>query len=404
MIKLQDIFPENTKPLDRGLIVLLALVAVTLPFKFLVNAFIVIALLFWIGAGGYKKLFIKKVRPAALIAILSFYVLHLLSFLYTSNIQETFISLETKISLLIFPLIFYTGDYNWPQMKLFLKAFILGNIALCLACLVRAVFLYFYEHENHFYYEGLSWFQHPSYLSMYLTFCCVTLVQKKIFEHKINILLISFFTLFVLMLSSKTGIAIHFLFLIISGVLFFSSKGNYMRMILFLTASVLVLSLTILFTPPLKERFTNALNAFKTDSIDKSATESTAVRVLIWGEAKKIIANNPVIGVSPGDANEALYTSYKENGLTGAYDKKLNAHSQYFQTGVGLGFVGLLSLLAMFLLPFFQNPRKLLLLFILITAINFLTESMLQTMAGAIFFGYFYALLCFDKEINPKIV
>lgn len=401
MIKLQDIFPDNEKPLNKALIALLTLVAFTLPFKFMVNAFIVIAFLVWIAAGHYKELFKTKVRPAALITMLFFYLLHITAFFYTRNIQETFISLETKISLLIFPFIFYTGNFNWPQMKLFLKSFIMGCIACCLLCLGRAIIS---PEEGAFFYEKLSWFQHPSYFAMYLTFCCVALLQKNIFERLPNILIITFFTIFVLLLSSKTGIAIHFLFLLLAGIVYVSGKTSLLKTIGLTLVSVLGISLIIYLIPPIRERFQNVVNTFNAQSIDKSATESTAVRVLIWQEAKKIIKEHPVLGVSPGDANEALYKSYEQNGLTGAFEKKLNAHSQYFQTGVGLGVIGLLSLLLIFAFPFFRHPRKLLLFFLLITAAHFVTESMLQTMAGCIFFGFFYAMLSFDKEINPKFL
>jgi O-antigen ligase len=402
MIKLQDIFPESEKPVNKVLVTLLALVAFSLPFKFLVNLFIVLALIVWLAGNPFKTLFAKNKFTKYLLAILIFYLLHAIAFLYTNNVEESFFSLEIKISLLIFPLIFYTGNYTWHQMKFFVMSFVLGSLLCCVLCIGRAGYLTLSEGKNYFFYQDLSWFQHPSYLSMYLTFCCVALLQKKIFTHLQNLICLVIFTLFILLLSSKTGIAIHFLFLLMAGVTYFLGKGNYIKVTIFTLVSGLVLFLLIYFVPPVKERFNNVVSAFNSDKIDKSATESTAVRMLIWQEAKKIIKEKPLLGVSPGDANDVLYENYKLDGLTGAYEKKLNAHSQYFQTGVGLGFIGLTSLLAIFVLPFFQKPRKLLVFFLLINAVNFLTESMLQTMAGCIFFGYFYALLCFDKELNPK--
>jgi len=403
MIKLQDVFPGSEKPVNKAIVALLALVAFFLPFKFLVNGFIVGALVVWFFTPSCKTLFTKRKGLSSLIAILIFYLLHAFAFLYTSNIQESFFSLEVKLSMLIFPLIFYTGNYTWPQMKFFVKSFVLGNILCCFLCLGRAVYLTLSEDKNYFFYQELSWFQHPSYLSMYLTFCCVAILQKNIFNSLQNLLCLLLFTVFILLLSSKTGIAIHFVFLLMVGVTHFALKGSYLKVALFTLASILVVCGVVYFVPPVKERFQNVLNAVKSDKIDRSATESTAVRMLIWEEAKKIMSEKPLLGVSPGSANDALYESYRQNGLTGAYEKKLNAHSQFFQTGVGLGFLGLASLLSLFVLPFFRPPRRLLVFFLLISAVNFLTESMLQTMAGCIFFGYFYALLCFDKEVEPEI-
>jgi O-antigen ligase len=154
--------------------------------------------------------------------------------------------------------------------------------------------------------------------------------------------------------------------------------------------------------PPVKQRFLNVVGAFGSGREDKAATESTAVRMLIWKEARAVISEHPLLGVSPGDANDALYERYRLNGLTGAYEKKLNAHNQYLQTGVGLGLVGLASLCSLFAIPLFMRPRRLLVFFLLIIAVNFLTESMLQTMAGCIFFGYFYAVLSFDHQAAQR--
>ena len=160
----------------------------------------------------------------------------------------------------------------------------------------------------------------------------------------------------------------------------------------------LVIFCACLFFVPVLNRFNGAFVAMQSTSLDKTSTESTTVRRLIWHEATQIIKQNLLLGVAPGDANDALYESYKQNGITGAYEKKLNAHSQYFQTTVGLGLIGLASLLAVFIIPLIENRKKMVLFFVLITALSFLTESMLQTMAGCIFFGYFYSVICFKDD------
>jgi O-antigen ligase len=403
-MNLREVFPASDKPTDRILTGMLALVAFTLPFKFLVNGFIVVAFIVWLGGNPFKKLFSGSHFTKVLLAVLVFYFLHALGFVYTNNTQETWFSLEIKISLVIFPLIFYTTRYTWPQMKFLIMSFVLGNILLCLMCLVRSTFLYLGPKTDvdPFFYAGLSWLQHPSYLSMYLTFCCVVILQKNIFSKWLKLVIVIFFTGFVLLLSSKTGIAIHFLFLLLTGVSYFLKKGNYLKLSLFALVSLLVLTLIVSFVPPVKQRFLNVVGAFGSGREDKAATESTAVRMLIWKEARAVISEHPLLGVSPGDANDALYERYRLNGLTGAYEKKLNAHNQYLQTGVGLGLVGLASLCSLFAIPLFMRPRRLLVFFLLIIAVNFLTESMLQTMAGCIFFGYFYAVLSFDHQAAQR--
>ncbi|MEO8761853.1 MAG: O-antigen ligase family protein [Bacteroidia bacterium] len=397
MFKLQDIFPETYKPLQKAIVALLALVAFFLPFKFLVNIFIVLAFITWLFTNPFKKLFVKTQNTKVFLAIFIFYLLHLLALLYTQNIGEGLFSLEIKISMLVFPLVFYTEYFTEKQYNFFFKSFIVGTLLCCLLCLGRAVFLYFSKGEITFYYEKLAWFQHPSYLAMYVTFCCVVLLLKNIFSKILTYLSLLFFTFFVLLLSSKTGIVIHFTLLIFCIVSLFLKGKNYFKIIGSALLGLIVFCSCLFFIPEINQRFKGVVMALNAEGIDKSSVESTGVRILIWKEAMQIRKENLLLGVSPGDANDALYASYKKDGITGAYEKKLNAHSQYFQTLVGLGILGLLSLLALFIVPLIENRTKMVLFFALITALNFLTESMLQTMAGCIFLGYFYSIICFSR-------
>jgi O-antigen ligase len=404
MFKLQEIFPETDKPLQKAMLALLVLVAFFLPFKFLVNIFIVLVFIVWLFSKPFKKLFTKTQNTKVFLAIFIFYLLHVIALLYTQNIGEGLFSLEIKISMLIFPLVFYTEKFTQKQIDFFLASFIIGTLFCCLLCLARVTFLYISAGETNFYYERLAWFQHPSYLAMYATFCCVTLFLKNIFKPLFTYMGIGFFTVFVLLLSSKTGIAIHFSTLVFCMALLFFKGGNYLKILGVTFLGMLIFCACLFFIPEVHERFNGAFVSLQTNNLDKNTSESTAVRRLIWNEATQIIKQNLLLGVSPGDANDVLYESYKQNGLTGAYDKKLNAHSQYFQTTVGLGLVGLASLLLLFITPLVENRKKMVLFFVLITALSFLTESMLQTMAGCIFLGYFYSVICFkyDSILTPK--
>ena len=398
MFKLQEIFPVTDKSLQKALIALLALVAFFLPFKFLVNLFIALSLVAWLLSNPFKKLFIKTKNTKIIATILFFYMLHLFALLYTNNIGEGLFSLEIKISLFIFPLIFYTEQFTLKQYNFFFKSFVVGTILCCLLCLIRAVFLYITKNENNFYYEALAWFQHPSYLAMYITFCCVLLLLKDLFSKIVAFIIVLFFTFFVLLLSSKTGIVIHFSILIFCFASLFLKGKNYLKVFGISFIGLLLFCSSLFFIPEVNQRFNGALVSLQSNNIDKNSVESTAVRRLIWSEATEITKQNLLLGVAPGDANDALYESYKKDGLTGAYAKKLNAHSQYFQTSVGLGLVGLLSLLALFIIPLIENKKRTVLFFVLIMALNFLTESMLQTMAGCIFLGYFYGIICFNHD------
>ena len=140
------------------------------------------------------------------------------------------------------------------------------------------------------------------------------------------------------------------------------------------------------------------------NNIDKSTTESNAVRVLVWQQAIQLIKEKPILGYTPGDVNDKLYASYKENELTGALENKLNAHNQFLQTSLGIGVIGLLILLSLILFPIINGIKTknvLIIFFSFLLFLNFIVESMLQTSAGTLFFTFFIGL--FNNGINSTL-
>jgi O-antigen ligase len=139
----------------------------------------------------------------------------------------------------------------------------------------------------------------------------------------------------------------------------------------------------------------DTITTLNIDKIDKTSSESTSVRFLIWQQALDIIKHNFLIGVTVGDANDTLYAAYKQNGLTGALEHKLNAHNQFMQTFIGLGCIGFFSLCLLTFWQFIKAILKkhfLLFVFSLLILLNFLVESMLETITGTLFFVFFYCI------------
>ena len=77
-------------------------------------------------------------------------------------------------------------------------------------------------------------------------------------------------------------------------------------------------------------------------------------------------------------------------------DKELNPHNQFLQTGVEIGIIGLLLLVALIFVGTSiarTNRSGLLLLVISALAFNSLFESMLQRQSGIVFFTFWICLL-----------
>ena len=381
--------------------------AFLLPFKLPVPDIIALLTLNWLIEGDFKNKFSKKAQQKYLLLFIAFYFIHLVALLYTTNISEGLTALEVKLSILIFPLLFCTTAFSAQQVQFFLKAFIYGCLSAMLFCLLRAVYFYFTEGVNYFFYMDLSYFMHPGYFSMYLSVAAFILLFTLLNKNnsiipsvtKVKyILILVFITVFILMLSAKLGIIAYFFLAILILLIEFISRKKYLWLLGSLFISIGSLTATYQFVPSVHDRFSNLFSVGSNKELDKTSSESTTVRILIWDAAQHIIKENFWLGVSPGDTNDKLYEEYKKRGYTGAYEHKLNAHNQYYQTFIGLGIVGFLLLLAQLLFPFLfavKNKKYSLLFFILLISFNFFTESILQTQSGVIFYAFFNSLFLF---------
>ena len=149
----------------------------------------------------------------------------------------------------------------------------------------------------------------------------------------------------------------------------------------------------------ISSRFDYTLNALESKKLDKTSSESSTIRILIWEQAFDLIRKNLLIGVGTGDIKDMLVEKYKQEGMTGAYDHKLNAHNQFLQTTLALGLPGLILIFGLLFIPLFKKNYTtfLTISFIIIIILNFLVESMLEIQAGTIFFSFFYSTLLSTK-------
>lgn len=333
-----------------------------------------------------------------------FFIIHVLGYFFSNNKADALNSIEIKIGFFAFPFLLFSSKYNEFQLKKILISFISGCLIATFICLLRASYLKVFEHVDAFFYSEFTYFMHPSYFAMYLLFALIIVLMyyKTWLSHltslNIKIAFISITLLGAIFLcSSKMGLIST---LILLPIVFIVQlyKAGYRKAIL-VSVALFLISVAGLykFVPGPFERLKVAFSvSSSTNTIDKTASESTAVRILIWKECIKIIDNHFLLGVTPGDVHDELCKAYEANGMTGALKKELNAHNQFLQTFIGTGMVGFIILLFLTLgltVYGFIKQNYLLVLLGFITILNFLVESMLQAQAGFIFYCFFACLL-----------
>ncbi len=387
------------------------LIAVFLPvYGMVLPPVIAILVLNWLVEGNYltsfRRVFSDKSRWITL-SLSVFYLLYVVGLLYTSNFEYAFFDLEVKFSLLIFPLIIATsGSDLLEQLNIeeILTFYVGGCLLSMMLFLTNATVNYIQEHSvSVFYYERLSWYFHPGYLSMYYVFALAILInfflknlnRINYFRKFFIVLMIIFFEIVVFLLSSKAGILsmlFVFAFLIIARTL---NSRNYFRGIILFGASLLLVWGTAVIFPVGFDRLKTASQVASHEGpVDNK--ESTALRLTIWKAAGEIIQQHVWFGVGTGDVKDELINQYKSNKDPDVLKRKLNAHSQFLQTFIAIGIPGILFLLAMILIPGWISLWRgdyIYFLFLAIFAFNILVESMFEVQAGVIFFAFFNTLL-----------
>ncbi len=340
------------------------------------------------------------------------FVIYLLGSFYSEHIHGktgALFTLQVKLSLFVFPLLFSTIDVSLLRADIFKKitvAFIWGAMVSSLIILNNAVYHYFLDRSaTVFFYTRLSMVHHPSYLSLLYSFAIAILViwllkhiGQNTFKRNAVIFLVIYFQVFIVLLSSKAGIlgtgmiylAVIFYYLI--------KKRQEIRIPLIISGSFLVILLIILIlTPPTYERFFAAERALESKlQTDTSQLDGSVARMLIWQSSLEIIKDHPILGVGTGDVNYTLLDKYREHHIVMAEEREYNAHNQYLQTYLATGLAGFLVLIACLLIAFivaYRRENLLYLLFILIFGFHILVESMLERQAGVVFYSFFNALL-----------
>lgn len=342
--------------------------------------------------------------------LFGFFVFHLISGLLSKNFPAASTSVEVKFSFLAFPYFVFLFGLETATVKKIMIAFVSGCLFALLFCLGRAGYYFFSEGQNYFYYNAFSYLIHPSYFSMYLLTSIVILqlaypiwFEKDAMNKPIRLGYTLFFILGIVLCASKMGIIAFFITALIILAIRFKEKLSFKNgaIVLLLMGALTFTTYKIIPTP--FERLISAFNTTTNEAeIDKTSSESTAVRILIWEQCVNIIKENFIFGVGGGDANDVLQNKYKENGLTGALSHNLNAHNQYFQTFIALGVLGFLMLFMATLgtiIYGLMQKNSFLFIFSIIIVLNFLVESMLQTQAGNLFYVYF---LCLFLRYDPQ--
>lgn len=246
---------------------------------------------------------------------------------------------------------------------------------------------------NYFFHKDLSYLMHPTYLSVYLILACVflvTLAKRRDIDIRLRsgyIAVLFWFCLHLLLLSGRAALLSAGALAVFGIVKYWTHFPKRLRIGMATIGPIL--ACLILFNPRV-----SMLS-------DQNELFSNNPRWQIWKSGIEIISENPVFGVGLGNIKACLLTKYEAQGFAEGIGRKFNLHNQYLESWAAMGLPGLLILLALFY-PVLQRSGDTLQtfykIFLLILAINFVFESMLNVFSGIILTTFFICLFGFSRR------
>ena len=348
------------------------------------------------------------------------FLFFLISMLWTEDASVGWKSIETKLSLILIPLILGLSPPINKRQFLFISWAIVSSVFISSLMLLFLAYLRYLNSADmgEFMYVKLSAHFHPSYIGMYYTagMCFIKFYLEKETKSKRLKFFLKFVTvllvIMVALLSSKAAILSCFALLILALVRNFTKNKNG-RSTPFVAAVTVLLIFSVLFNPISKSRINSAITKsvvstsdLENDKILATKRSSTQARVLIWGLALEMILNSPS-GEGVGDSKACLMSMYERDEQYYMLSKRFNVHNQFLETAISSGLISLIFMITMFVflsIKALRNRDILMLSVMLIITLNLLTESMFERQSGAVFISLFLGLLIFRDQGEQKSI
>lgn len=383
------------------------LVVITLPLKWIqINSIaLIILLLVWILAEWKTKFVSVTINWRFKVLLMSFFLLGIFSLLYSQNISVALSKIETRITLLFFPLVIFNfNSLEKADFNLILKAFV-WSCSLVAFCSIAHTF--YINYSNEIYLNGnTSWFFssenlmskfgfHPSYFTIYCAFSVFILFY--LFNRReatmiTFVLSTLFFSAVIFLLASRIGIIAYLTILSVTAIYEFHKRRKIWLGIFVTLFMLIVIGFLASKNPSMRNKFTAMVNYdlnqySKPFSIDKRLDE--------WRSTIILIKKNFVLGTGIGDMQDELNKVYLEQGFLEGVENSYNPHNLFLDAVATLGILGLMAIVSLFFVSFYYAIRKkdiLHLQFLLLFVFLSIPESTFSVQKGVVFFTCFNCL------------
>jgi O-antigen ligase len=363
-----------------------------------------------------EKIALLKQRTAVKLMLL-FYLLHIVSALFSANKQEAIRLLGLRIPLLMFPIavgLIYIQQ-KLKERLLLLFAFIITAVALL--CLVSA-FIAYYRTQN----AGLLYNDSLTDLVNIQSIYFALMVNIAIFayvyllvNHSTAIhnkwlayLSIIFLSGIDFMLASRIVIINLCVSLLLFAFVHFLQKRKFLEGATLIMGLLVGGFLLVKVFPKTINRFrelvytdykynSHAVESHYNMEVTKDQWNGANIRLAVWSCGWELAKQNPVFGAGLGDKKDRLMQIYKARHFDFALQTERNMHNNYLDVLCTFGVTGLLLFLfAYFGMPvisIFRSGDALGICIVAAFAFSLVTETYLDRSLGSVLFGFFMSFV-----------
>lgn len=347
-----------------------------------------------------------------------FYLAYVVGYFFTQVPKEAGHVLESKMSFVIFPMLFlfipkrkinFNSVIWFFSTALFIQFFIgiyssfqCYGISNSLSCFISTPF---------------SPTHHPTYMAIYfiMGFFLVWKLrasQVTSFEKKSALFFMLFFAVGYLLCMSLSAILFLGLLIGVAGFIRFKKRFGTLK-----SVGLVVLLFVGLFIVVDQSKDTVADIEYTYNSVKnyvKSPKEfvkkanrylvGNEERLVLWTIATEAIIEHP-LGYGTGNIDVVIGNKLRSYGLNDLADRNFNPHNQYMQTFIEVGIFGFLILVGLLVTIFsysWKHKNYILLILVTAFAFNSLFESMFQRQSGIVFFALMVFFLLLKDLKNDR--
>jgi len=366
-----------------------------------IAVFVLVALI----TGNYRGLL--KSDKAAVLLSGGLFLLILLRCLIPNHNPESLSYVEVSVSLLLIPMAFHLKSGAFTEREISLAGWIFISSTLLAFAFGMGYSLYQVsqmqiERQDLLSFHIRTFFEnavryHPTYASVLLGATMLKLLQN-LLERKNNPWLIGVLMVFagilLALLASRTPIAATLGCMVLLVAFYTKSILKAGVMLAVITASAFVFFQTV---PSFSARF-KEVSVENTKLPEKNSEDSFNLRTGIFHCSMGIIKQHWIWGIGPGQVKSVLNGCYNDIAPDVYKNKNFNTHNQFMDYWAGLGIIGPIMLLLLFLFSMLTLWKRgdwtgFCILSLFLGAMQ--TENLLTRQNGIVAFCYLLALHIF---------